>query len=85
MARYDSYFARGRGAASVERFLLARQERQMTADARGYMGEHWTLPYNCGPAEAAADNLRERTDEQTEIDGGETDNGGEVSAFDNEE
>lgn len=77
MAQYDSYFACRGGVASVERFLLARQERQMIADARGYMGEHWTLPYDCGVAEAAVDS----SPEQAEIDGAEMDIGGEA-AFD---
>lgn len=41
MSRLESYFAHRGAVASVERFLLAQLERQMTRDARGYMGDHW--------------------------------------------
>lgn len=41
-----------RGRIDVERFLLFQMERRMTADARGYMGADWMLPFTGAVIEA---------------------------------
>lgn len=71
MSKVNPYFAKHYGAASVERFLLARLEQQMTADVRGHMGAHWNLPFTGTIVEVALDCSDEQSEAAASLAGAE--------------